>query len=480
MTFKHIPKDSRKKILLLCDDIRMHSGIGGMGREIVIGTSHHFNWVNLGAGINHPDIGKILDLSEDVNKHANINDAYVKVIPNNGYGTPDTIRQLISLEKPDAIMIFTDPRYWIWLFEMEREIRSSIPIFYLNIWDNYPAPMFNRSYYESVDLLMAISKQTKLINELVLGEKKHDKVITYVPHGINDKYFFPIDLKHPQYRELIQFRNTTIPNNNIDFVLLYNSRNIRRKSTSDLILGYKVFCDMIGKEKSKRCALVLHTEILHEAGTDLKAVCEAFCDPEYINVYFSTDKFDTRQMNFLYNISDATISVSANEGWGLSLTESLMAGTMVISNVTGGMQDQLRFEDNEGNWYTPTPDVPSNHLKTYTKCGEWGIPVFPVCRSLVGVPITPYIFEDHVTPEDTAQAILKVYNMSNSEREKRGQKGREWVLSEESGMSSKVMCNNVIRSMNMGFDKFVPRKSFELIKVDDMNSNLITHKLTGY
>ena len=70
----YIPKDKRKKILLLSDDIRMQSGIATMAREVVVGTSHRYNWVNLGAGINHPDAGKRFDLSPDTNKHNNIDE----------------------------------------------------------------------------------------------------------------------------------------------------------------------------------------------------------------------------------------------------------------------------------------------------------------------------------------------------------------------------------------------------------------------
>ena len=36
--------------------------------------------------------------------------------PVNDYGNPDLLRQIIKLEKPDAIMLVTDPRYFIWLF----------------------------------------------------------------------------------------------------------------------------------------------------------------------------------------------------------------------------------------------------------------------------------------------------------------------------------------------------------------------------
>jgi hypothetical protein len=190
--FRYVKKEDRKKILLLCDDIRMHSGIATMAREIVIGTAHHFNWLNLGAAINHPEVGKGFDISTEVNTLAGIEDSWVRVLPNNGYGEIMQIRSLITQEKPDAIFIFTDPRYWTWLFEIEREIRNEIPLMYLNIWDDYPAPLYNKPYYESCDLLMAISKQTKNINEIVLGEAAKDKIIKYVPHGINEDYFFPM------------------------------------------------------------------------------------------------------------------------------------------------------------------------------------------------------------------------------------------------------------------------------------------------
>ena len=141
----YIPKADRKKILLLCDDIRMHSGIATMAREFVLNSAHQFNWFNLGAALKHPETGKVLDISEDVNKRLGIKDADIKVMPSNGYGDAQTIRLLLEREKPAAIFIFTDPRYWIWLFEIEREIRSKIPIMWLNIWDDYPAPNYNRS-----------------------------------------------------------------------------------------------------------------------------------------------------------------------------------------------------------------------------------------------------------------------------------------------------------------------------------------------
>ena len=473
--FSYVKKEDRKKILLLCDDIRMHSGIATMAREIVVGTSHHFNWVNLGAAINHPEVGKGFDISQEVNKLTGINDSDVKVLPNNGYGDAMQIRSLIHTERPDAIMIFTDPRYWIWLFEIEREIRNEIPLFYLNIWDDLPTPLYNKSYYESCDLLMAISKQTKNINEIVLGESAKDKIIKYVPHGINDKHFFPIREGHENFGLLQEFRKNMFGEKEIDFVVVFNSRNIRRKSPGDVILSYKLFCDMIGEEASKKCALVMHTQAVDENGTDLYVVREALCD-ENVNVYFSQDKLDTPQMNLLYNVADVGLLITSNEGWGLSLTETMMSGRMIIANVTGGMQDQMRFE-HDGKWIDFTPDFPSNHRGTVRDCGDWAIPVFPSNISLVGSVPTPYIFDDRCAPEDVAKAICEVYDMPKEEREAKGLLAREWVTSDESGMSARQMCENVIDAMNESFEKFTPRPRFEVHKITDRPKKRITHKL---
>ena len=74
--------------------------------------------------------------------------------------TPALIRQLIKEQNIDAIFLITDPRYFEWLFQIENEIRKKTPIIYLNIWDDFPTPLYNKPYYEACDALLAISKQT--------------------------------------------------------------------------------------------------------------------------------------------------------------------------------------------------------------------------------------------------------------------------------------------------------------------------------
>ena len=465
----YIKKEDRKKILLLCDDIRMSSGISTMAREIVVGTAHHYNWVNIGGAINHPEMGKRLDLADDTNKQAGITDSSVIVYPINGYGDAALIRQMLEMEKPDAIMFFTDPRYWVWLFQMEHEIRSKVPMIYLNIWDDLPYPMYNKSFYESCDTLLAISKQTENINYSVLGTKAEGKIIKYVPHGINENTFFPIDESNPEYLAVQEFKKQLFQGKEYDFVTIWNSRNIRRKSTPDVLLAWKMFIDELPKEKAKKTALILHTQPVDENGTDLPAVYDMLFgnnEEGIYNIVWSNQRLAPQQMNWLYNCANIDVLISSNEGWGLSLTEAMMAGRPIIAGVTGGMQDQMRFEDENGEWIKFTEEFGSNHRGKYKKCGEWAFPVFPSNISLVGSVPTPYIYDDRVDPQDVANQLRKAYDMGPDELAKLGEAARKWVTSDESMMSARLMSKNVIDGIDETFKMFKPREKYNLIKVE--------------
>ncbi len=476
----YIPKDERKKILLMCDDIRTHSGIATVAREIVLHTAHRYNYLNIGAAIKHPEAGKRFSMNSDINEHADISDAQVEIIPSDGYGNPDMVRQLIKHEKPDAIFIITDPRYWTWLFQMENEIRKNIPIIYLNIWDDYPAPMYNKEYYESCDLLMGISKQTVNINKLVLGEKAKNKIISYVPHGLNDKVFFPIDESHDKYNEFKKFKTELFKGKEYEYVVHFNSRNIRRKQIPDTIWAYKQFADVLPLEEAKKCAMVLHTQVIDNNGTNLEAVVEMLCgsgEEGRYNIIFSTNKLSTEQMNYLYNSTDVQIQLTSNEGWGLSLTEALLVGNPIIANVTGGMQDQMRFVDENNEWFTPNKQTPSNHRGTYKHHGKWAFPVFPSNISIQGSVPTPYIFDDRCSASDAANRISEVWEMGSEERKFRGKMGREWALGDEAGFTAEKMSYRIIENIDNLFNTWNPREKYELIKIDARKPKHVCHTL---
>ena len=473
--FKYIPKDERKKILLICDDIRVHSGVATVAKEIVVGTAQHFNWVQLGGAIKHPDAGKRLDLSTSTNEENGLEDSNVLLYPCDGYGNPTLLREVITIEKPDAILLFTDPRYFTYIFNMEQELRKSIPITYLNIWDDYPAPMYNKPYYEACDLLMGISKQTVNINKLVLKGAEKNKIFKYIPHGKDESKYFPITEPN---KELSEFKKSLFNGVVPEFVVYFNSRNIRRKQIPDTILAFRSFLDTLPKEKAKKCYLVIKSEMVTEPGTDLNKVREYLLGEDYIkNCIILENRFSEQQLNFLYNIADVQILLTSNEGWGLTITEAILSGTPIIANTTGGMQDQMRFVDDDGKWFVPSADVPSNHRGTYKEHGEWAFPVYPVTRSLQGSPQTPYIFDDRCKWEDAADRIKEVYELSPEDRKARGLKGREWAISKEAGFTSDHQSVKVIEAFDELFEIWKPREEYELINANEFKGNFLNHKI---
>ena len=491
MKESYINQEDRKNILFLGDDCRIPSGIGTMSREIIIGNTHRFNFFQLGAAIKHPEAGKIFDLSADINKQIGIDDACVFVYPFDGYGNPEVVRGLIEKHKIDAIVHFTDPRYWVWLYRMSNELRQRVPIFYYHIWDDLPAPHYNKSYYQSCDLLMGISKQSDNIAKLVLGEGNYvdlDRVPTpwalqsplpktcYVPHGINSKLFYPLDEK-----DVADVRKRLFGEDEVSFVVFHNNRNIRRKMTSDLILSFKLLYDKIKREdaeQAEKIRLLLHTDAVDGNGTDLPRVISDVCpDIEHLIVITNT-KVPSEDLNRFYNIADVVANIASNEGWGLSSTEAMLTGTPIVNNVTGGLQDQCRFEDENGEWIKFNKDFGSNHAGRYKKHGRWVNPVFPASINLQGSVPTPYIFDDRCDPRDVANALYDWWVTPKDVRQECGAEGRAWAISDEAGFTADHMCQKFGDSMLTVLDNWKPIPRFQLYDVHE-EINKSKNKLTG-
>ena len=458
---------AKKKILLLSDDLRMASGIATMSKELVLGTVDKYDWFQVGAAINHPDQGKILDLSQDVQQRTGVSDASVKILAWNGYGNADLIRQLINAEKPDAILHFTDPRYWTWLYDIEHEIRQNVPILFYAIWDDLPDPLYNRNYYESCDWIGCISRQTygiikrlSALDTKPTWKPKANWQVDYVPHGIDFDMYKPENVSD-------EFRNDILKGKDYEFVLYWSNRNIRRKQPADVIVAFKKFCDKIGKEKADKCVLVMHTQPVDDNGTDLPAVIDAVASE--CNIVFSEKRRTQEELNLLYNLADCTINIANNEGFGLATAESVMAGTPIIVNVTGGLQDQCGFKV-DGKLLTADDYIKIGSLHEWRKWegkaepGPWVVPVWSRAQALAGSVPTPYIWDDRVDLEDVSEAILKMYNTPKEERKANALKGREHFIN-EAGLSHTNMCKTLVDGVEATFQNWKPRERFEVFKI---------------
>jgi glycosyltransferase involved in cell wall biosynthesis len=255
-----------------------------------------------------------------------------------------------------------------------------------------------------------------------------------------------------------------------NFVVFWNNRNIRRKQPGDVILAFKLFVDKLPEEERSKVCLLMHTHPLDPNGTNLFSVYENIAPN--CKIHFSSERVNEKILNYYYNLADVTVNIASNEGFGLSNAESIMAGTPVIANVTGGLQDQMGFLDREGNDWIPTDDIPSNHMGEYKDHGEWAFPVYPSNRSLQGSLETPYIFDDRCLPEDVADRLLQVYKLSRDRRKQIGLIGREWLIN-KAKMTAGQMGRSIINSITTCINNFTEKPIVELIKIENKKKNII-------
>lgn len=476
---------SKPTILLLSDDIRDFSGVATQSKEIIFNTVSAFNWVQLAQRPKHQEHGKRLDVSKSVQDETGVSDASVVLYPHDGYGNEASLMHIVDKEKPDAIIHFTDPRFWGWLYDIEYKIRQRIPIIYYNIWDNLPDPKWNKPFYLSCDLLMSISKQTYGINHRIVASSKDHVVsdisdknvraekdkrnvyLSYVPHGINQNTFYPILKNTEDYKIMKKMYFELFGTTQYDFILFWSNRNIKRKRPSDVILAYKEFVKKVHKQQDKKkVMLLLHTDALDSYGTNLYEVVKQLA-PD-VNIKFTPRKYSQRELNCLYNIVDCTLNISSAEGFGLTTAESLMCGTPTIVNVTGGLQDQCGFT-HKGKYLTEKDYI---KLKTLSgtantnievEHGKWSIPVFSTLHTNVGSLPTPYIWEDYVNISDVANAIYVMYGLHPNTRNSMGMSGRTYMI--ENGFSATDLGKSIIEGVKHTIKTFQPKERVFLIEV---------------
>jgi len=381
--------EKKKKILFISDHPLSTSGVGIQARWLINGllNTGKYTFRCLGAAVKHNDYQTV-----------SVNPDFI-IKPIDGFGDRNMLRVLLATEKPDALFLFTDPRFFIWTWEMEDEIHQICPIVYNHLWDNDPWPDFNKVLYESTDLINCINYPTyKMVHE------RFPEKTNFIPHALPSDIYQPF----PEDKALDVKRKLLGDARSDHFVGLYVSRNARRKMPSDLIQSWKIFLDQLEATHGHRKAtLVMHTDPNDHEGPNLHHVIDLFGLRG--NVFFSKDRVGFEEMVSLYNTSDVVLNRSCNEGFGLSTLEGLYCGKPMITIKTGGLTRQVI------NWETGE---------------EYGVGLDPEVRSLVGNQMVPYIYEDFVSHKTYADAIMKVYNMGPEGRKTLGLRGRDYAMKE--------------------------------------------------
>ena len=374
--------EKKIKVFTISDHPLSPSGVGTQTKHMIdfLHKTGKYQFVCFGGAVKHPDYRpqRTQEYGDDLIIH-----------PVDGYGNPDQVRQALELYKPDVLWFMTDPRFYEWLWDIEDEIRQKVPMVYYHVWDNYPYPKFNRSYYLSNDVVCTISKLTDDIVRTVAPEVD----CHYLPHSVDMDLFCKQDRQ-----EILNFKKAHFGEKTLFF---WNSRNARRKMSGSVIWWFSEFLEQVGKDKA---CLLMHTDPKDPNGQDLEAIIVelGLTNGE---VRFSMEKSTPDQMVMMYNAADCTICVSDAEGFGLSCLESLACETPVIANMTGGLQEQVFDGEN-----------------------EFGVAIHPSSKAVIGSQQVPYIYEDRICKEDFLKALHKIHSMAKEERQKLGKAGREHLL----------------------------------------------------
>ena len=416
--------DKKITLLTISDHPLSPSGVGIQTKNMIkaLLDTGRYRVVSLGGAVKHPDYTPQKNIE-------NYGDDWV-IIPVDGYGSQEQIRSILRNQKPDIMWFMTDPRFWDWLWQMDNEIREHVPMIYYHVWDNYPAPVFNKPFYESNDLVVCISKLTRdIVNEVT------DKVENiYLPHAVDSEFFKPMkDEEIEKLREGHGLKDKV--------VFFWNNRNARRKQSGSLVYWFNHFANEVGKDK---VCLIMHTDPRDPYGQDLDHLINHFGANEG-QIMISREKVGLEELSAMYNIADCTINISDAEGFGLATLESLSCGTPIIATMTGGLQEQVT--DGE-NWF--------------------GIGLEPDSKALIGSQQVPYIFEDRLSEQQVVGALKKMYEMSSEDRKKLGAEGRQHVLNNYSFEDYKKNWIEVIDRVYEEHGSWENRKkyqSWQLIKI---------------
>lgn len=407
--------------MTLGDHPLLPSGVGTQTKYVIeaLLKTGKYRFFSLGGAIQHPSL--------DAQKVEEWKDDWI-IQPVNGYGEREQLRGLIQQIRPDIVWFMTDPRFYEWLWKMEKEIRPYAPLVYYHVWDNIPLPHYNAPWYESTDVICSISKVT---HNVVTGVSPQVESY-YVPHAVNPLFFNNMKNTPEGRAEIARVRR----DNDIEdgrFVFFWNNRNARRKMSGSLVYWYSQFLEKVGYDKT---LLLMHTAPRDPHGQPLDELQRHFnIPPECMKIH--NKKVPPQHLNYLYNMSDCTINVADAEGFGLATLESLATGTPIIVSMTGGLQEQV------------------------TDGKEWfGIGIEPAAKAIIGSQTTPFIFEDRVAGKDVIKAMEDMLNMPKDQYDLLASLGEQHVQKNYNFDVFEKQWVDIMNSVHQKYGSWETRKNY--------------------
>jgi glycosyltransferase involved in cell wall biosynthesis len=216
-----------------------------------------------------------------------------------------------------------------------------------------------------------------------------------LPHGINPKVFFPA----PE-EQVKEFRKQFFGPVADHFIVTNVNRNQQRKDIPATLRAFKEL-----KKQRPNSLLYLHMAAVDQ-GWNLPEVLKMMeLDISKVVIlpqnYSKSTGFPLEILNLIYNASDAVVSTTVGEGWGLSWTEAMATKTPVVYPINTCLGEYITEET--GYPYPSGGD--SDHMTVLPHDNEIPRPVSHISK------LVERLIEVHDNREEAAKRAETAYEM---------------------------------------------------------------------
>lgn len=383
-----MPRESKKKILSWADFPAGSTGFGKVNRYIMRALYDTSRYDIKLLAINY--FGQFYDLE----KYPYQTSPAKLLDPNDPYGNRMLLR-VIQEEAPfDAVFILNDTYA---VSGVAKELRKVIRDRQLPTKIIYYYPVDSAVLVDNAGMLLEADKLVAYTNwgrERTLDVLPDLEPPEVIYHGTDTDIFKPLDANR---RRAIRREYLKITDDST-FLIINVNRNSLRKDLARTVLAYSEF-----KKKVPNSLLYLHTSVRDQMLDLMPAIkqlgLEIHHDVLFPENYSPISGVPEEVLNLLYNAADVCLTTSLGEGWGLSQSEGLAAGTLVIS----------------GN-HSSTPEILGQD-------GERGL-VYP-CKELVWIDNSAYRPIGHL--EDIVAKLHQAHDITLEEKFSILERGRDWA-----------------------------------------------------